>query len=155
LPIATVIELVTGKHLEHIGGTVTGNINNTAVLAILVFLVIHASGILQVFRDLVRGTYGHHAITTSTRPTAPRVMKPPSTSNICVATRCPPMSRKSLAALGDPTKHYADDEHPSHGGHSTGHNPHGKGMSIGKAALLAFPLYLWNFRAASVPPAGR
>src|SRR5580704_12574461 len=60
LPISTVIELVTGGKIEHIGGTVTGNISNTAALAVLVFFVIHASGILQVFRDLVRGTYGHH-----------------------------------------------------------------------------------------------
>lgn len=45
---------------SHIGGTATGNVNVTGGLALCAFLMIHYSGIAEVFRQLVAGTYGHH-----------------------------------------------------------------------------------------------
>ena len=60
--ISTVIELVTGGKIEHIGGAVTGNISDAALaLAGPGFCVIHTREVFsRVFRDLVRGTYGQH-----------------------------------------------------------------------------------------------
>lgn len=46
--------------LAHIGGTATGNINITAGLAIVAFIMIHVSGMKQVFGQLVSGTFGVH-----------------------------------------------------------------------------------------------
>jgi hypothetical protein len=54
-------------------------------------------------------------------------------------------------AVGNPTKHYEDDEHA--GPHARdgvrqgdGHAAHRhQGMNPGAAALLAVPIYLWNF----------
>jgi F-type H+-transporting ATPase subunit a len=58
---------------------------------------------------------------------------------------------QDLRALGNPTKHYADDEHAAfahahvaHGAQGRGH-AHAKGMNPLSAALLAVPLYFWNF----------
>jgi F0F1-type ATP synthase membrane subunit a len=148
LPIATVIELITGGRVEHIGGTVTGNVNNTAALAILVFFVIHSSGILQVFKDLVRGTYGHHAHHEEHSANGTKGHEAAMDVEHMRAEALPADVPQKFDALRDPTKHYADDEHPSHAGHSHAHGhdeAHGAGMNVGKAALLAFPLYLWNF----------
>ena len=49
-----------GKHESHLGGTATGTLATTFTLAACTFLFIHFSGIWQVFRSLVSGTYGHH-----------------------------------------------------------------------------------------------
>jgi F0F1-type ATP synthase membrane subunit a len=59
IPIAEIVGLVTGK-TSHLGGTATGNVYTTGVLALCTFAVIHLSGMLQVARNLVAGTYGHH-----------------------------------------------------------------------------------------------
>src|SRR5438270_8718959 len=56
-----------------------------------------------------------------------------------------------LRAVGDPTRHYGDDE-PVHrpgqaahaiGGDYAGH--HAGGATAGYALLMTVPLYLWNF----------
>ncbi|MBX3394851.1 MAG: F0F1 ATP synthase subunit A [Phycisphaerae bacterium] len=60
IPLAEIIGAATGGRLEHIGGTATGNIMITAGLAFCAFVMIHLSGAMQVYRDLVAGTYGHH-----------------------------------------------------------------------------------------------
>lgn len=64
IPLDSIVDgsvyLSTGKRLQHIGGAATGNIMITAGLAICSFLMIHLSGVKQIFSDLVAGTYGHH-----------------------------------------------------------------------------------------------
>ncbi|HKQ49229.1 MAG TPA: F0F1 ATP synthase subunit A [Phycisphaerae bacterium] len=60
IPLDSIIYLLSGRKLQHIGGTATGNIMITAGLATCSFLMIHFSGTQQIFRDLVAGTYGHH-----------------------------------------------------------------------------------------------
>lgn len=61
IPIADIVSLITHGKQAHVGGTATGNINATGALAVCAFLMIHLSGVAQVLRDLVGGTYGHHA----------------------------------------------------------------------------------------------
>src|SRR5437773_10692987 len=59
IPVGEIITLVTRKP-SHWGGTATGTLTTTGTLAICAFLFIHFSGILQVARSLIDGTYGHH-----------------------------------------------------------------------------------------------
>src|SRR3954467_5830855 len=59
IPIAEIVTLFTRKP-SHLGGTATGTMTTTGALAICTFLFIHFNGILQVFRSLVDGSYGHH-----------------------------------------------------------------------------------------------
>ena len=58
IPLAAIFDLCFG--LKHVGGTATGNVNVTAGLALCAFMMIHLSGIREVFGGLVTGTYGHH-----------------------------------------------------------------------------------------------
>lgn len=58
VPFDSIFKLLFGK--EHLGGTATGNVNVTAGLALCAFFAIHVSGVFEVFRGLVAGTYGHH-----------------------------------------------------------------------------------------------
>jgi F0F1-type ATP synthase membrane subunit a len=147
IPFATAIELLTGGHLEHIGGTVTGNISNTAALAIVVFFVIHASGLVQIFRDLVRGTYGHHDAHEEHSSNGSPGHEASMDLDHMRAEALPADLPQKFAALTDPTHHYDDDKHPGHlPGHGAAHDSaHGRGMCAGKALLLTLPLYLWNF----------
>lgn len=61
IPLAEIVGLITDGRQTHLGGTATGNINTTGALALCALAMIHLSGIVQVMRDLVAGTYGHHA----------------------------------------------------------------------------------------------
>ena len=61
IPLDSIIAVATGGRLQHVGGTATGNIMITAGLAACSFLMIHFSGMKQIFGDLVTGEYGHHA----------------------------------------------------------------------------------------------
>lgn len=101
IPIAETVSLLAGRE-SHIGGTATGNINTTAGLALCAFAFIHLSGIAQVARALVRGTYGHHN-------------------------------------HGETHDHAGAEHGGGHGGQER------RGMGIPAAALLAVPLYFWNF----------
>lgn len=60
IPLDSIIYLISGGKLQHIGGTATGNIMITAGLALCAFLMIHYSGAKEVYSALVTGTYGHH-----------------------------------------------------------------------------------------------
>ncbi len=60
IPLDSIIYLLSGRKIEHVGGTATGNIMITAGLATCSFLMVHFSGAYQIFCDLVAGTYGHH-----------------------------------------------------------------------------------------------
>ena len=155
IPISTFLELVSRGKIEHIGGTVTGNISNTAALAILVFFVIHASGLLQVFRDLVRGTYGQHGHHEEHSSNGAVGHEAAMDLEHMRGDALPADVPQKFAAIGDPTHHYDDDQHPSHAGHAHSHATvgHGAGASVGKALLLAIPLYLWNFAPHPFRPA--
>ena len=153
IPFGEFISLFTG-HASHLGGTATGTLTTTGALAICAFLFIHFNGIVQVARSLIDGTYGHHghheehsANGTHGHETAHDLEH---VRGEALAADVP----ANLKAINDPTKHYEDDEHISHqhdgirhdGTHSPGgHNAHGHGMNPGAAAVLAVPLYFWNF----------
>src|SRR5215213_7589311 len=59
IPFGSFVAVLTGKP-SHWGGTATGTLTTTGALAVCAFLFIHFSGILQVARSLIDGTYGHH-----------------------------------------------------------------------------------------------
>lgn len=60
IPLDSIVYLLSGRKLQHVGGTATGNIMITAGLATCSFFMMHIAGAQRVFRDLVAGTYGHH-----------------------------------------------------------------------------------------------
>src|SRR5256885_14857087 len=59
IPFGEIITLFTNKE-SHWGGTATGRLNTNLGLALVALASIHVSGIMQVARDLINGTYGHH-----------------------------------------------------------------------------------------------
>ncbi len=61
IPLDDFITLISGGHPEtHLFGTATGNVLTTGALAISAFFLIHVSGVMQVAKSLINGTYGHH-----------------------------------------------------------------------------------------------
>lgn len=60
VPLADIIYLVSGRTVQHIGGTATSNIAITGGLALVAFFMIHVSGVKEVYHALITGTYGHH-----------------------------------------------------------------------------------------------
>lgn len=152
IPLGDILGLLSGGKLSHVGGTATGSISTNVALAISAFVMIHISGIIQIARDLIRGTYGHHghheehsAIGGPGHEAAVDLDHPRGEA-------LPADVPQRLPALTDPTKHYADDEPAGHRhatpnlGHPSPHAPvHGKGMNPVAATLLAVPLYFWNF----------
>src|SRR4051812_21680858 len=61
IPFGEIFFLITkNEKWEHWGGTATGSPTTTGALAICAFLFIHFSGIAQVAKSLINGTYGHH-----------------------------------------------------------------------------------------------
>lgn len=60
IPLDSIIYLISGGKLQHIGGTATSNIMITAGLALCAFIMIHFSGAKEVYTALVAGTFGHH-----------------------------------------------------------------------------------------------
>lgn len=59
VPIAAIIELLSGGHVKHVGGTATANLAVTGGLAICAFFATHVAGVRQVYRALKAGTHGH------------------------------------------------------------------------------------------------
>ncbi len=96
VPLDSIVYLLSGRRLQHIGGTATGNLAVTGGLAICSFFAIHVSGVQAVYHGLITGTYGHHG----------------------------------------------------HGEHAAAEPTHGSPthrIRPGQAAIMAFPLYIWNF----------
>lgn len=148
IPIGEIFTIAQGgKQESHIGGTATGTIATTGALALLTFLFIHLNGIFQVAKSLIDGTYGHHADHEEhSSHEAAHDME--HVRGEALAADVP----GNFAAITDPTHHYADDEHANHhhsqpdDGHLHYAGPnHGKGMNPAAAALVATPLYFWNF----------
>jgi F0F1-type ATP synthase membrane subunit a len=151
IPFGEFVTLASHKP-SHLGGTATGSMITTGALAICALLFIHGSGMWQVARSLMNGTYGHHGHHEE------------HSSNGGVgheaAHDLEHMRGEALAgdvpqnvdALKNPSQHYADDEHHKHHHHQpdNGHlhgDDHGQGKKWNAvAAILAAPfLYLWNF----------
>jgi F0F1-type ATP synthase membrane subunit a len=147
IPLAAIIELITGGRIQHLGGAATGGISTTAGLAICAFVFIHVNGIGQVFRDLKNGTYGHHGHHEEHSSNGARGHEAAQDLEHMRGEGLPADVPNNFAAVGNPTKHYKDDEY---GGKTHAHAHaasagHGHGMSAGQAAVMAVPLYLWNF----------
>lgn len=60
VPLDSIVYLVSGGTLKHVGGTATGNLAVTGGLAICSFFAIHVSGVRAVYHGLIQGAYGHH-----------------------------------------------------------------------------------------------
>jgi F0F1-type ATP synthase membrane subunit a len=131
--------------LTQLGGSATGNINTTGILAACAFVFIHLNGIWQVYIDLRRGTYGHHEAheehSSNGSPGREASLDLDHMRGESLAADVP----QEFKAIGNPTQHYIDDQHIPHAAHNAlAQATHGS-ASFAKAALLAVPLYLWNF----------
>jgi len=153
IPIGEIITAFQGGTPSHFGGTATGTIATTGALALVTFLFIHFSGIVQVARALMDGSYGHHAHHEEHSANGSRGHEAAQDLEHMRGDALPADVPGDFRALGDPAKHYADDEHrgsdPGHQGarHTdVHHNAHGNsGMNPFAAVLCSVPLYLWNF----------
>lgn len=165
IPINEFIILFTvGKVETHVGSTATGTIATTGALAIMTFLCIHVSGVFQVYRSLRDGTYGHHAHheehTSEGSHGHEAAHDLEHVRGEALAADVP----ANFKAIGDPTKHYEDDESMAKGHHNDGirqgdglhHGHHGSGKDPVSAGVMAVPLYLWNFapHPFKPPPGG-
>jgi F0F1-type ATP synthase membrane subunit a len=144
IPFGTFFEYVTWRHITHLGGAATGDVSTTAALAICAFFFIHFHGVAQIVRDLMNGTYGHHAHHDEHSSNGGH--------NHEAAVDLEHMRGEGLAAdvpgdfraLGNPSQHYKDGEHPHPtAGHAAAHAANGKPLPV--ALAMAVPLYLWNF----------
>jgi F0F1-type ATP synthase membrane subunit a len=112
------------ERLGEFGGTATGNVNTTGVLALCALAMIHLSGIAQIARDLIRGTYGHHGHHEEAGTEAAGDLEHARSEALPAATMQP----------------------VGHGhGAAVAAQAHGQGMNPLLAIVLATPLYLWNF----------
>lgn len=127
VPLDSIIALFTGGRVQHMGGTATGNLAVTGGLAICSFLMIHVSGTVEVFKGLVAGTYGHHGHGDE-------------------------HADDEHGGQGHADHSHHSESHASAHGHAHGH-AHAGGMTPAAAALLAFPLYIWNFAPHVFKPA--
>lgn len=150
IPIGELLTLAT-RHESHLGGTATGSLATTGALAICALLFIHVNGIVQVFRSLRDGTHGHHGHHEEHSSDGKPFHESAHDLEHMRGEGLPADVPQQFSALGNPTRHYADEEHLGHNhdrpdnGTLHGHATHGAGMGAGQAALLAIPLYLWNF----------
>jgi F0F1-type ATP synthase membrane subunit a len=150
IPIGEIITLFT-RHPSHLGGTATGTPTTTGALALCAFLFIHFNGIVQVAKSLIDGTYGHHGHHEEHSADGTHGHEAAHDLEHVRGEGLAADVPANFKAIGNPTKHYEDDEHAgahSHDGirQGDGHaDARGKGMSPAAAALVATPLYLWNF----------
>jgi len=146
IPFPEIIELLSGGHLHHIGGTATSSINTTATLAICAFFFIHFNGLDTVARSLMDGTYGHQGHHQDKHSNGGTVHTAHDIEHMR-GEALPADVPADMRALANPTRHYADDEYA--GPHETAavkfYTEQHETMTPGKAMLLAVPLYLWNF----------
>jgi F0F1-type ATP synthase membrane subunit a len=138
--------------LTHLGGTATGTLTTTGVLAICAFVFIHLNGIGQVARSLVDGTYGHHDHHEEHSADGSRGHEAAQDLDHVRGEALAADVPADFRAVGNPTKHYADDEFVTHRHAGPDHGDlHGhaasaqRRMNPGEAVLKAVPLYFWNF----------
>jgi F0F1-type ATP synthase membrane subunit a len=60
VPLAEIVQLLTGGRLKHVGGTATGNLAITGGLALCAFLMFHVSGVREVYHGLLAGSHHQH-----------------------------------------------------------------------------------------------
>lgn len=149
IPIAEFVTFLTG-HESAAGGTATCSIVTTGTLAVCSLVVIHVNGLVQVARELMNGTYGHHE-----EPSAsgdwPHAT--PIDDAHLRGEALPADVTSDFRALGDPTAYYDNETRfrklsglppskPIHTADVRTAPPH---MNPVLAILLSVPLYLWNF----------
>ena len=151
IPVAEVVTLFTGRE-SHLWGTATGTPITTGALAISAFFLIHVSGVTQIARSLINGTYGRHAHheehSSNGHPGHEAAIDLPHMRGDAVGADVP----GNLGALTDPTAHYADAEHRGGVGRESllalaayGAPLEAPHMNPVAAVAAAVPLYLWNF----------
>jgi F0F1-type ATP synthase membrane subunit a len=160
IPVDDIVTLVSGGRIQsHFWGTATGTPLTTGALAVMVFFVIHISGVRQVARSLMDGTYGHHPhheehSSDGVRPGHESAHDLDHMRGDALPADVP----GDLRALTNPTAHYRDDEHRSGGAHKVGHvmiydESHGHRVPPNIAWIAAVPLYIWNFAPHPFRPA--
>ena len=155
IPLGEIITVVSGGKPSHIGATATGTIATTGALAVLTFLFIHFSGIVQVARSLMDGTYGHHGHGEHHEEHSSDGTRGHEAAHDLEHVRGEALAADvpaDVRAIGNPTKHYEDDEHVGEHArngirqgdvhHDHAHAPR---MNPAAAAVLAPALYVWNF----------
>ncbi len=136
LPVNELLTVITGKEW-HFWGTATGTPITTAALAICAFFLIHISGVMEIARALMNGTYGHHDHHAGHEEAEDL----PHMRGDALPTDAP----GDLRALTDPAGHYDDGMRPSHSHTAHAGEHEGPHMNPVVAVLKAIPLYLWNF----------
>src|SRR4051794_21649161 len=130
--------------LTHLGGTATGTLTTTGVLAIIAFVFIHLNGIGQVARSLVDGTYGHHGHHEEHSANGTRGHEAAQDLEHVRGEALAADVPADFKAMGNPTKHYGDDEfvthhhaRPDHGDlhGGGGRGAHAHRMNPGEAVL--------------------
>jgi F0F1-type ATP synthase membrane subunit a len=148
IPLASIVELITGGHVTHLGGAATGGISTTAALAIAAFFFIHAQGLDTIARALMNGTYGQHHEPHHEHSSDGHVGHEAAMDlEHFRAEALPADVPANFKAMGDPIPHYDDDRHPSSIEAAAAHSVAAQNEKLTplKAILLAVPLYLWNF----------
>lgn len=159
IPIGEMVTVAGGgRHVSHLGGTATGTIATTGALALCTFLVIHASGMIQVFRSLRDGTYGHHGHGDEAHGEHAAGHEPARHVDHGRGQPLAAAAQQDMRALTNPSAHYADEDNqrghglpgdPARRAHAHGAHGHGdataRGMNPAAAAACAAPLYFWNF----------
>jgi F0F1-type ATP synthase membrane subunit a len=151
IPITEIILVATGKQ-THWSGTATGSLTTTGALAVFAFIFIHLNGIGQVARSLIDGTYGHHGHEHHEEHSSNGTRNHEAAHDLehmrgdALGADVP----QNVQALGNPTRHYEDDEHIRHVGDGirqgdVHHASHGHGMNAIVAVPMAVLLYFWNF----------
>jgi len=156
IPFGEVITLLNGGHPSHWGGTATGTLTTTGALAVMAFLFIHFNGIWQVAKALMDGTYGHHDHHEEHSSEGTHGHEAAHDLEHVRGEALAADVPADFSAMGNPGKHYEDDESVVRHHHRDGvrqgddakhlhEHGHGQGMNPAAAALLAVPLYFWNF----------
>src|SRR6185503_1279910 len=109
IPIGELITVITGKE-SHLSGTATGRLTTTGALAICTFLFIHFSGIVQVARSLIDGTYGHHGHHEEHSSDGSHGHETAHDLEHVRGEALPADLPGDMRAVGRPTTHYQDDE---------------------------------------------
>jgi F0F1-type ATP synthase membrane subunit a len=159
VPVDEIITLVfRPEHPTHIWGTATGTYVTTGALAVLVFVIIHVSGVRQVAKSLIDGTYGHHTPHEEHTSNGTHGHEAAHDIDHMRGEALPADVPGDLRALGNPTAHYHDDEYLRAPGTIS---PHGASPAVivvhhvpaNIAWIAALPLYIWNFAPHPFRPA--
>jgi F0F1-type ATP synthase membrane subunit a len=161
IPIDEFLTLISGGKLKtHFGGTATGTLTTTVVLALCAFIFIHASGVLQVAKSLMDGTYGHHGHHEEHSSNGTKHHEAAHDLEHHRGDALGADVSQDPNALKDPTRHYADEQHvghrharADHGDLHGGDHGHGHKVPANVAWAAAIPLYLWNFAPHPFKPA--